>query len=60
MEEFEIEGEDMLARALCHELDHLDGVLYTEHVEGPLLNADEAYEVEESEAEDEEEQQAEE
>ncbi|MBO4337633.1 MAG: peptide deformylase, partial [Lachnospiraceae bacterium] len=54
------EGEDMLARALCHELDHLDGVLYTEHVEGPLLNADEAYEVEESEAEDEEEQQAEE
>ncbi|MEG0765440.1 MAG: peptide deformylase [Pseudoflavonifractor sp.] len=27
---FEIEGEDMLARCFCHELDHLDGHLYTE------------------------------
>lgn len=24
----EIEGEDLLARALCHEIDHLDGVLF--------------------------------
>lgn len=27
-EEFEITGSDLLARALCHELDHLDGKLY--------------------------------
>jgi len=25
---FEVTGEDMLARALCHELDHLDGIVY--------------------------------
>ena len=28
MEEITIEGEGLLARAICHELDHLDGVLY--------------------------------
>ena len=28
--EFEITGEDLLARALCHELDHLDGKLFTD------------------------------
>ena len=27
-EEFVIEGEGLMARAICHELDHLDGVLY--------------------------------
>lgn len=27
-----IEGEELLARAICHELDHLDGVLYRDHV----------------------------
>jgi peptide deformylase len=26
----EIEGEDILARALCHEIDHLDGILFVE------------------------------
>ena len=26
--EFIIEGEELMARALCHELDHLDGILY--------------------------------
>lgn len=29
-EEFTIEGEELLARAICHELDHLDGKLYTD------------------------------
>lgn len=29
-EEFEIEGEELLAIALCHEIDHLDGTLYTD------------------------------
>ena len=27
---FVIEGEELMARAICHELDHLDGVLYTD------------------------------
>lgn len=36
MKEFELEGTDLLARAICHELDHLDGHLYVEKVEGPL------------------------
>lgn len=36
METFEIEGEELLARAFCHELDHLDGKLYVDLVEGEL------------------------
>ena len=28
----EISGEDLLAQALCHEIDHLDGVLFKNHV----------------------------
>ena len=36
MEEFEIEGEGLLARAFCHEIDHLDGKLYTRLVEGEV------------------------
>lgn len=30
------EGEGLLARAFCHEIDHLDGKMYTEIVEGEL------------------------
>ena len=36
MEEYIIDGEELLARAICHELDHLDGHMYTEKVEGML------------------------
>ena len=36
MEEVVYEGEGLLARAFCHELDHLDGLMYTELVEGEL------------------------
>ncbi len=36
MREFELEGTELLARAICHELDHLDGHLYVEKIEGPL------------------------
>lgn len=36
MEVFEIEGEGLLARAFCHEIDHLDGKLYVSLVEGSL------------------------
>ena len=38
MMQFEIEGTGLLARAICHELDHLDGKLYVDLVEGELLN----------------------
>ena len=37
---FELEGTELLARAICHELDHLDGHLYVERVEGPLVNTE--------------------
>ena len=36
MEKFTIEGTELLARAFCHEIDHLDGKMYTELVEGEL------------------------
>lgn len=38
MEKITIEGTELLARALCHEIDHLDGHLYTEKVEGQLYD----------------------
>ncbi len=39
MKEFELEGTELLARAICHELDHLEGQLYVEKAEGPLQDA---------------------
>ena len=36
MDEQIYEGEGLLARAFCHEIDHLDGKMYTELVEGEL------------------------
>jgi peptide deformylase len=36
MEKYIIEGEELLARAICHELDHLEGKLYVDLVEGKL------------------------
>jgi peptide deformylase len=50
MNEFEIEGEELLARAICHELDHLDGHMYVEKVEGELVDNEEL--MQESEEED--------
>lgn len=41
MNPIEVEGEGLLARAICHELDHLDGHLYTEIVEGKLMTNEE-------------------
>ncbi len=38
MKEFEFEAEGFFARACCHELDHLDGHLYVEKVEGDLVD----------------------
>ena len=36
MEEYEIEGTELMARAMCHEIDHLDGKMYVDLVEGEL------------------------
>lgn len=36
MQPFELEGTELLARCICHECDHLDGVMYTAHVQGEL------------------------
>ena len=36
MEEIVMEGTELLARAICHETDHLHGKMYTELVEGEL------------------------
>lgn len=38
---YEIEGEELLARALVHEIEHLDGQLYVDKVEGRLYDAEE-------------------
>ena len=37
---FIIEGEELVARALCHEIEHLEGHLYVEKVEGPLFDVE--------------------
>lgn len=39
MNEYEMEAEELLARTFCHEIDHLDGHMYIEHVEGGLRDA---------------------
>ena len=36
MQPVRYEAEDLLARAMCHEIDHLDGHMYTELAEGPV------------------------
>ncbi len=38
--EFEVTGYDLLAKAMCHEIDHLDGIIYTDKVIR-MLGADE-------------------
>ena len=43
MQEYEIEGTELLARAICHETDHLEGQLYVDKVEGPLMDTDDYY-----------------
>lgn len=43
MKPFELEGTGLLARAICHECEHLDGHLYVERVEGQLMNVEDVY-----------------
>ena len=40
MEEIIVEGEELMARALLHEIDHLDGHIYVDKVEGELYNVE--------------------
>ena len=40
-EEYELEGTELMARAICHECDHLDGVLYRDKAEGGLFYPEE-------------------
>ena len=35
---FEVQGEELIARCFCHELDHLDGILYTQQMERVLTD----------------------
>ena len=57
MNEITVEGEGLLARAICHELDHLDGILYKDLAIDGLykvepINPDEMEEYEEEEDEE--------
>lgn len=49
MKEFTLTGEDLLARAICHELDHLDGILYVDKVEGKLIDLEQPEDEEDGE-----------
>lgn len=40
MKPYELEGTELLARAICHELEHLDGKLYVDRVEGKLMDVE--------------------
>ena len=44
---FEAEGEELTARCFCHELDHLDGIIYTEVMERYLTDEELGYDEEE-------------
>lgn len=41
MDWFELEATELFARAICHECDHLDGILYVDKAEGPLMDNEE-------------------
>ena len=44
---YEVEGEELIARCFCHELDHLDGIVYTEVMERFLTEDELVYDEEE-------------
>ncbi len=58
MDEYELEAEGLLARAICHEVDHLSGHMYVEFVEGEIREAGshDSEDEEEEEGEEEEEE----
>ena len=44
MDEIIVEGTELLARCLCHEIDHLNGIMYVDKADGPLMDTEEAEE----------------
>lgn len=56
MNEYTIEGTGLLARALLHEIEHLDGHMYVEKVSGPLLTNEELARILKEQEEQEEQQ----
>ncbi len=40
MKEYIVEGTELLARCLCHEIDHLSGIMYVDKVEGALMDVE--------------------
>jgi peptide deformylase len=46
MEEYVLEGTELMARAICHECDHLDGNMYVQLVEGELMDVSDQIEEE--------------
>lgn len=44
MDEIIVGGTELLARCLCHEIDHLNGIMYVDKAEGPLMDTEEAEE----------------
>ena len=48
MNEITVEGEELLARAICHELDHLDGILYKDLATDGLHSIDAPLEIEDA------------
>ncbi|MCD8076858.1 MAG: peptide deformylase, partial [Lachnospiraceae bacterium] len=38
MQEFDLEASELLARCILHECDHLEGILYVDRKDGPLLD----------------------
>ena len=46
MREFTLTGTELLARAICHECEHLEGGLYIDQVEGELVDDEDDYEEE--------------
>ena len=44
MDEIIVEGTELLARCLCNEIDHLNGIMYVDKAEGPLMDTEEAEE----------------
>ncbi len=51
LNEITVEGEGLLARALLHEIDHLNGTLYVDQVEGELFDSNEDNEDDEDDEE---------
>ena len=46
MEEITVEGEELIARAICHEVDHLDGILYKDLAKNGLFDVEDLQEEE--------------